>query len=69
MLAHVSKAIEEITDDNPEVMIAVGITEDGTTVIRSSTGNVAVLHWLLNKAVFELNMIEVSQKLDKDEAA
>jgi len=69
MLEHVSKAVEEITEDNPEVLIAVGIKEDGTTVIRSSTGNVAVLHWLLNKAVFELNMIEAVQKQDQDEAA
>lgn len=68
MLEHVSKALGEITDDNPEVVIAVGIKEDGTTVIRSSTGNVAVLHWLLNKAVFELNMIEVANKIE-DEAA
>lgn len=69
MQEHVAKALEEITEDNPEVVVSVGVKEDGTTVIRSSTGNVAVLHWLLNTAVFKLSMIEAVQNQEQDQAA
>lgn len=64
----VTEAIEQITAEAPKAIIAIGIKDDGTTVIRTSETNVAVMHWLLNKAVYELNVFEANLK-QAEEAA
>ena len=64
----VTEAIEQITAEAPKAVIAIGIKDDGTTVIRTSETNVAVMHWMLNKAIFELNVFEANQK-QAEEAA
>ena len=41
-----------------KAMVLVGIEEDGTMEILSEPSNVAVNHWILNRALFELNLLE-----------
>jgi len=41
-----------------KAMVLVGIEEDGTMEILSEPANVAINHWILNRALFELNLLE-----------
>lgn len=70
MTEKVTQAIDELMEQEPQAIVAVGLREDGTAVIRTSESNVAVIHWLLNKAIFELNVFENNQKtVSQEEAA
>lgn len=69
MSEKVTEALEQISAEAPKAIIAIGIKDDGTTVIRTSETNVAVMHWLMNKAIFELNVFEANQKNTAEEAA
>lgn len=64
----VSEALDQIKAENPTAVLSVGVGEDGHLIIRSSETSVAVLHWLLNKAIFELNIFEANQKTEKEAA-
>jgi hypothetical protein len=41
-----------------KAMVLVGVSEKGTMEILSEPANVAVNHWILNRALFELNLLE-----------
>jgi len=41
-----------------KAMVLVGVEENGTMEIMSEPANVAVNHWILNRALFELNLLE-----------
>lgn len=63
----VQNAIAEIGTENLQAVLSIGIKEDGTTVLRSSENNLAIMHWMLNKAVFELNVYEANLKQQASE--
>lgn len=63
----VQNAIAEIGTENLQAVLSIGIKEDGTTVLRSSENNLAIMHWMLNKAVFELNVYEANMKQQASE--
>lgn len=54
----ITKTVQEVIGLNPSEIVVVALQENGSVAIRASKDNVAVLHWLFNKALFELNIME-----------
>jgi|TARA_B110000908_G_scaffold166557_1_gene217887 hypothetical protein len=43
-------------------VVVIGVKEDGTIIINASGHNTQFCHWMLNKALFELNLYEQHQQ-------
>lgn len=69
MSEKITEAMDELLAQEPQAVVAIGLREDGSTIIRTSETNVAVMHWMLNKAIFELNVFETNQKAELREDA
>jgi hypothetical protein len=67
MTEEVQNVLKEVGETELTALITVGIDNAGKVQLRSSANNVAVMHWLLNKGLFELNVFEMNQK--QEEAA
>lgn len=67
MTEEVQNVLKEVGEAELTALITVGIDNAGKVQLRSSANNVAVMHWLLNKGLFELNVFEMNQK--QEEAA
>lgn len=66
MTEEVKKVLQEVGETELDALITVGISSDGKVQLRSSANNVAVMHWLLNKGLFELNVFEMNQKTEAE---
>ena len=44
--------------------IVMGFDGDGKFILTASDPSIQYMHWLLNRAVFEVNIFEVNQKAD-----
>jgi|TARA_B110000908_G_scaffold63488_1_gene77195 hypothetical protein len=62
MTEEVQSVLDEVGQSDLEAIITIGVEKDGKIQLRSSANNVAVMHWLLNKGLFELNIFEMNQK-------
>ena len=62
MTEEVENVLKEVGETELEALVVVGIDKEGKVNLRSSANNVAVMHWLLNKGLFELNVFEMNQK-------
>lgn len=62
MTEEVQNIIKEVGEADLTTLITVGVDKEGKIQLRSSANNVAVMHWLLNKGLFELNVYEMNQK-------
>ncbi len=61
-----TKTISDILDeakgaDYTGIMV-LGLTENGGMSINSSLNNLAVMHWMLNKSIFDINVFEREPK-------
>lgn len=62
MTEEVQNVLKEVSETELNAIITIGIDAEGKVQLRSSANNVAVMHWLLNKGLFELNVFEMNQK-------
>lgn len=69
MSEKVQETLAAISEENLQALVVIGVQDDGRIVIRSSENNVAVMHWMLNRAAFELNVFETNNKAPAEEAA
>lgn len=57
-----SEAIDKILDEAKEAelehVMLIGLTKNGGLNIQSSLNNVALMHWMLNKSIFDINVFE-----------
>lgn len=57
-----SEAIEKVFKDaqeaDLEAVMIIGLTKNGGLNIQSSLNNVALMHWMLNKSIFDINVFE-----------
>jgi hypothetical protein len=66
-----SEAVQKILDDAKEAdfeaATVIGLTKEGGMMVTTSVNNVAVLHWMLNKSIFDVNVFESNAKpVDQD---
>ena len=61
----IQSALDGVEIEETEAVTVVSLRNTGDIQIGSSLNNVAAMHWLLNKAVFDLNVFERNQTQEK----
>lgn len=61
----IQSALDGVEIEETEAVMVVSLRNTGDIQIGSSLNNVAAMHWLLNKAVFDLNVFERNQTQEK----
>jgi hypothetical protein len=69
MAKAVQKCIDNAQDKDLEAIMIVGLDKNGGLMIESSVNNVALMHWMLNKSIFDINVFESNNKGKKEEEA
>jgi|13_taG_2_1085334.scaffolds.fasta_scaffold06831_2 hypothetical protein len=69
MTEAVEKAFEDAQKQSLEAVMILGLTENGGVTINSSLNNVAAMHWMLNKSIFDINVFERQPKEEKSPQA
>ena len=69
MTEAVQKCIDSAKEKDFEAIMIVGLDKNGTLMIESSVNNVALMHWMLNKSIFDINVFESNNKGKKEEEA
>ena len=69
MAEAVQKRIDNAQDKDLEAIMIVGLDKNGGLMIESSVNNVALMHWMLNKSIFDINVFESNNKGKKEEEA
>ena len=58
----IDKAFEDASKNNLSAVMIIGMTQDGGININSSLNNTAMMHWMLNKSIFDINVFERTPK-------
>jgi hypothetical protein len=61
----VKNIVDELADKDLEAIMVVGLDSNGSLNIQSSVNNVALMHWMLNKSIFDINVFENNQKREE----
>lgn len=61
----VKNIVDELADKDLEAIMVVGLDSKGSLNIQSSVNNVALMHWMLNKSIFDINVFENNQKREE----
>ena len=64
----VEKAFEDAKNADLTAVMIIGMTDSGIN-INSSVNNTAVMHWMLNKSIFDINVFERQPKEEKSPQA
>jgi hypothetical protein len=58
MTEAVEKTLADAKESDLESVMVIGLTKTGGLNIQSSLNNVALMHWMLNKSIFDINVYE-----------
>ena len=61
----VKNIVDELADKDLEAIMVVGLDSNGSLNIQYSVNNVALMHWMLNKSIFDINVFENNQKREE----
>jgi hypothetical protein len=66
-----TKTISDILDEAKSAdytgVMVLGLGENGSMSINTSMNNIALMHWMLNKSIFDINVFEREpKKVDQD---
>ncbi len=62
MTEAVQKAFEDAQSTPLEAVMILGLSESGGLTINSSLNNIAAMHWMLNKSIFDINVFQNNAK-------
>lgn len=69
-MSDIENILTESKDKGFDAVTVIGLTKEGGLDIKSSLNNVALMHWMLNKSIFQVNLFENSAPAEekKEEA-
>lgn len=62
MTEAVEKAFEDAQKQDLEAVMILGLNQHGGITISSSVNNIAAMHWMLNKSIFDINVFQSNSK-------
>ena len=65
MTEAVEKAFEDAQSTPLEAVMILGLSESGGLTINSSLNNIAAMHWMLNKSIFDINVFQNNAKSEE----
>lgn len=69
MNEEVQKCIDTAQGKDLEAIMIVGLDKNGGLMIESSVTNLALMHWMLNKSIFDINVFESNNRTKKEDEA
>lgn len=66
MTDQIKDVITKAEEEDLDAIMVIGVKKDGGMFLQSSINNIAVMHWMLNKSVFEVNLYERNQPQAED---
>tara|TARA_R110000868_G_scaffold87740_3_gene245084 strand:- start:31 stop:264 length:234 start_codon:yes stop_codon:yes gene_type:complete len=67
MTETVSTILDKAKASDFEAIMVLGLTKSGGMTINSSLNNIALMHWMLNKSIFDINLFERQKPEEKTE--
>jgi hypothetical protein len=58
----INKVLDSAKEADYTGVIVLGLKEDSGVNINTSFNNLAVMHWVLNRSIFDLNVFEKEPK-------
>ena len=58
----ITKVLDSAKEADYTGVIVLGLNEDGVVNINTSFNNLAVMHWILNRSIFDLIVFEKEPK-------
>ena len=58
----VSNVLEEIKKKDYDMVVVIGLDKKGEAEVTASNNALPMVHWLLNRAEFEMNLFEKQQR-------
>ena len=65
----VSEILEEVKSQDYEMAVIVGLDKKGNVAVNATNNNLPMVHWMLNRAEFEMNLFEKNQRNGLEEQA
>ena len=65
----VSEILEEVKSQDYEMAVIVGLDKKGDVAVNATNNNLPMVHWMLNRAEFEMNLFEKNQRNAQEEQA
>lgn len=65
----VSKALNDALAANLQTVMVCGFDQNGQVFMSTSNASIPMMHWILNRSVFELGLFEKQDKEKAKEAA
>lgn len=65
----VSEILEEVKSQDYEMAVIVGLDKKGNVAVNATNNNLPMVHWMLNRAEFEMNLFEKNQRTVQAEQA
>ena len=60
---------KDLKKKNYSALLVIGINPDGDVEVTPSVNNFAVIHWLLSRAEFNMNLAQHNEVLNKQKPA
>ena len=58
----VSEVLDDIKSQELEMVVVVGLDKEGNASVTSSNNALPMVHWLLNRGLFEMNLFEKNSR-------
>mgnify|MGYP003138087041 FL=1 len=58
----VSDVLEDLKAQDFEMVVVVGLDKKGNAAVTASNNALPMVHWLLNRGLFEMNLFEKNQR-------
>jgi len=65
----VSDVLEDLKAQDFEMVVVVGLDKKGNAAVTASNNALPMVHWLLNRGLFEMNLFEKNQRQPSNEKA
>jgi len=63
----VSDVLENLKAQDFEMVVVVGLDKKGNAAVTASNNALPMVHWLLNRGLFEMNLFEKNQRAASNE--
>lgn len=63
----VTEVLEDLKSQDFQMVVVVGLDKSGNAAVTASNNALPMVHWLLNRGLFEMNLFEKNQRAASNE--
>lgn len=65
----VSEILEDVKSQDYDMAVIVGLDKKGNVAVNATNNNLPMVHWMLNRAEFEMNLFEKNRRVQEGQEA